>query len=221
MDWHSVNNLIHVGFGSLALLGGGLALAATKGSKLHVRGGQVFVVTMIVVLVTTVFSLLHEFLPLVLVMILAEVYLIPSALLSVGRKREARITWNWPLMGLTLLLALFAGMQFVRLNLVSDQLFFGPAVLSFMFAFLAYQDWVLLRRKERHHNFWVRRHLTRMILAFTFAIMALVRIGLDFGLTIEMATVGPLVLAGIVIIWIYRHYPVPGASPSRSDIPAG
>lgn len=158
MDWHSANTLVHVGFGTLALLGGGLALAATKGSKLHVRGGQVFVVTMAVVLVTTVFSLLHQFFPLVVVMILAEVYLIPSALLSVGRKREARLAWNWPLMGLTLLLALFAGVQFVRLNLVSDQLFFGPAVLSFMFVFLTYQDWVLLRRKERHPNFWLRRH---------------------------------------------------------------
>lgn len=221
MDWHSANNLVHVGFGTLALLGGGLALAATKGSKLHVRGGQVFVATMVVVLVTTVLSLLHQFFPLVLVMILAEVYLIPSALLSVGRKREDRLAWNWPLMGLTLLLALFAGVQFVRLNLISPQLFIGPAVLAFMFAFLAYQDWVLLRRKERHPNFWLRRHLTRMILAFTFAIMALVRIGLDFGLTIEMTTVGPLVLAGIVIIWVYRHYPVPGASPYRSDMPAG
>lgn len=218
MDWYSANNLVHVGFGTLALLGGAVALAATKGSNLHVRGGQVFVVTMVVVLVTTVLSLLHEFLPLVMVMILAEVYLIPSALLSVGRNREARIAWNWPLMGLTLLLALFAGVQFVRLNLISPQLFIGPAVLSFMFLFLAYQDWILLRRKERHPNFWLRRHFTRMILAYTFGVMALVRIGLDFGLTIEMATIGPLLVAGIVIIWIYRLYPISGRSPSGSGM---
>lgn len=60
-----------------------------------------------------------------------------------------------------------------------------------------------------------------MILAFTFAIMALVRIGLNFGLTIEMATVGPLTVAGIVIMWVYRLYPVPAASPSRSNMPVG
>lgn len=220
MDWYSVSNLVHVGCGSLSLLGGGLALAATKGSKLHVRGGQVFVVTMVVVLVTTVLSLLQQFFPLVVVMILAEVYLIPSALLSVGRKREARLPWNWPLMALTLLLALFAGVQFIRLNLFTDQLVIGPAVLAFMFAVLAYQDWVLLRRKDRHPNFWLRRHLTRMILAFTFAVMALVRIGMDFGLTIEMATAGPLLVAGVVIMWFCKRYPVPGASSSRSDVPA-
>lgn len=57
---------------------------------------------------------------------------------------------NWPLMRLTVLLALFAGIQFVRLNFISDQLFIGPAVLASMSAFLAYQDWILLGRNERH-----------------------------------------------------------------------
>lgn len=219
MDWHAANNFIHVAFGSLALLGGALALVATKGSKLHIRGGQAFAVTMIAVLITTVYSLLYRFFPLVLVMILAEIYLIPSALLSVGRKREARLAWNWPLMALTVLLALFSAIQFVRLNLISEQLFIGPAVLTFMFAYLAFQDWRLLVRRERHPYFWLRRHLTRMILAFTFAVMALVRIGLDFGLTIEMTTVGPLLVAGIAIIAVYRRYPVPGARAPATDMP--
>lgn len=221
MEWHTANNFMHVAFGSVALLGGALALVVTKGSKLHIRGGQVFALAMIAVLITTVYSLVHRFFPLVLVMILAEVYLIPSALLSVGRKREARLAWNWPLMVLPVLLALFAAVQFVRLNLVSDQLFIGPAVLSFMFAYLAYQDWHLLVRRERHPNFWLRRHLTRMILAFTFAVMALVRIGLDFGLTIEMTTVIPLLFAGIAIIWTYRRFPVPGPRASATETPAG
>jgi hypothetical protein len=208
MEWYDVNNLVHASFGFAALLGGVVALATVKGSFWHVRGGQLFVLMMIAVLVTAAITMTHRFLPLAIFMILAEVYLIPSGLLSVGRGRESRIAWNWPLMGLAVLLALLTAIQFVRLNLLRDGIVIGPAALSFMFVFLAFQDWVLLRRTVRHPNFWLRRHLTRMILAFTFGVMALVRIGLNFGLTLEMATVGPLLIAAISVIWVYRRYPV-------------
>lgn len=208
MEWLAVNNLVHAGFGSVALLGGVLALGAKKGSRLHIRGGQLFALMMIPVLITTLVAMTHRFLPLAILMVLAEVYLIPSALLSVGRKREARIGWNWPLMGFAVLLGLFTAVQFVRFNFLLGQFLIGPGIFTLMFGYLAYQDWVLLRRKERHPNFWLRRHLVRMILAFTFGVMALVRIGVDFGLSIEQATVGPLLLAFAVVYFVYRRYPV-------------
>lgn len=206
---HTINSIIHVAFGSAALAGGLVALGAVKGSKWHIRGGKLFVWTMLFVVLTSTFVLFNEFLPLVIVMALAELYLIPSAILSVHRRREALKAWNWPLTALAGLLAVFAAVQFVRFNLASDQLFLGPGVLAVMFGFLFYQDWVMLRRPLSHRNCWLRRHLVRMILAFTFAVMALVRIGLNFGLSLEASVVVPLVIAAGAILVIYRWYPVP------------
>lgn len=169
---------------------------------------------MIVVVVTTMVAMFDELLPLAIVLTLAEVYLVPSALLSVNRQRSDFSSWNRLLMILAGLLCLFTAVQFVRFNLVLDQWVFGPLVLSVMFGFLFVQDWRMLGSRPSHPNFWLRRHLLRMILAFTVAVMALVRIGISFGLSLEATVVVPLAVAAVVIMWIYRRYPVSG---SRHD----
>lgn len=211
---HAISNIIHIGAGSLALLGGMTALATVKGSRWHIRGGKVFVWTMIVVVVTTMIAMFNELLPLAIVLGLAEVYLVPSALLSVNRQRSDFLSWNRLLMILAGLLCLFSATQFVRVNLVLDQLVVGPLVVSVMFGFLFVQDWRMLGSRPAHPNFWLRRHLLRMILAFTVAVMALVRIGISFGLSLEATVVIPLAVAVLAIMWIYRRYPV---SDSRDD----
>lgn len=207
----SVNAGIHILFGSVTLLAGVVALSARKGARWHVRGGFVFASTMIVVVGTTLFAMFHRFLPLAILLALAEVYLIPAALLAVGKGRQLARGWLWPFTVLAALLGLFAAAQFVRLNFVEGQLFIGPGVFACMFGFLVWQDWLYLRGED-HPNFRLRRHLTRMILAFAIAAMALARIGLDFGLSIQITTLGPLAIAAGFIVWQYRKYPVPRKS---------
>ena len=203
-------NLSHVVFGSLALLGGVVAMGTAKGSLWHVRGGRLFALMMGLVVVTTFMQMFHEFLPLAIVMCLTVIYLVPSAILSVNQAAPGFRGANIALMTLLGLLFAFTAVQFVRINLISESLFIGPGFMATLFGILFVQDWRMLRSPPSHPNAWLRRHLTRMILAFTFAIMALVRIGLNFGLSLEMSVILPLIAAAIVIAAVYRKYPVSG-----------
>ncbi len=203
-----INNILHVGFGSLAFLGGIVALVTEKGSSGHIRGGWLFAVMMGLVILTTVVQMFHEFLPLAIVMCLTVFYLVPSAILSVNRDVGPFRGLNIVLLVLLALLFLFTLIQFVRFNLNGDRVIFGPGVLAAMFAILLVQDWRMLRSPPSQPNSWLRRHLTRMILAFTFAVMAFVRIGIDFGLSLEMSVIAPLAIAAIAIALVCRKYPV-------------
>jgi hypothetical protein len=44
-----------------------------------------------------------------------------------------------------------------------------------------------------------------MIFAFSFGVMAVVRIGIDFGLTFEMSVVLPLLVALVLVIFFRRR----------------
>ena len=213
------NNILHVGFGSLAFLGGIVALVTRKGSTWHIRGGWLFAVMMGLVILTTAVQMFHEFLPLAIVMCLTVVYLVPSAILSVNRDAGGFRGFNMALMVLLALLFVFALAQFVRFNLIGDSVFIGPGVLAAMFAMLLVQDWRMLRTPPSHPNAWLRRHLIRMILAFTFAVMAFVRIGIDFGLSLEMSVILPLAVAAIAIALVYRNYPIKHAEHSAVSEP--
>lgn len=217
---HTINNFAHVGIGTLALLGGVIALLSVKGSPWHVRGGKVFAWSMAAVVITTMVNMLDEFLPLAVVLAVAEVYLVPSALLSVNREWRYFRVWSWMLMVVPGLLCLFAAVQFVRFSMATGTVLVGPLVLCFMFGFLFVQDWRMLANRPAHPNVWLRRHFVRMILAFTIAVMALVRIGLSFGLSLEASVVVPLAVAALAILWVYRRYPVT-SRPTSAETGAG
>lgn len=210
-----INNILHVAFGSLAMLGGVTALVTVKGSLWHVRGGRLFCVMMGLVILTTFIQMFHELLPLAIVMCLTVIYLVPSALLSVNRDIGHFRGFNIALMVLLAVLFAFTLLQFVRFNLDVDTFIAGPGILAGMFGILFVQDWQMLRAPPAHPNAWLRRHLTRMILAFTFAVMALVRIGIDFGLSLEMSVILPLAIAAVIIIVVFRSYPVEKLVPPR------
>jgi len=202
------NNLLHVAFGSLAMLGSLIALITVKGSTWHIRGGRLFALMMGLVIITTFIQMAHELLPLAIVMCLAVIYLVASGVLSVNTGVARFKGINIALMVLLGLLFAFALVQFVRFNVAGDGLFIGPGAMAAMFATLLVQDWRMLRTPPTHPNAWLRRHFTRMILAFTFAVMALVRIGIDLGLSLETTVIVPLAIATAVIGLVYRSYPV-------------
>ena len=86
-------------------------------------------------------------------------------------------------------------------------------VLATMFGFLLFQDLHMLRVRPEAPNYWIRRHLVRMILAFTIGVMAVVRIGIPLGLSLQASVILPLIVALIAIIWMYRRLPTtPGPS---------
>lgn len=205
---YHLNNWLHAGLGFIALAGGLVALYTVKGSRLHRRGGWVFVGLMLPVVLTTLLMMFHEFLPLAVVLAMAEVYLVPAALLSVNRTAKGFTAWSVILAFLVGLLLLLVLVQFVRISLTVEQLFIGPLVLATMFGFLLFQDLHMLRVRPESPNYWIRRHLVRMILAFTIGVMAVVRIGIPLGLSLEASVILPLVVALIGIVWVYRRLPV-------------
>lgn len=209
MQLLSMNMIVHVALGAIALLGGLAALASKKGSPTHVRSGTVFAFAMIPVVITTFVSMFHEFLPLAIVLAAAEIYLVPSALLSVNRRHRFFVAGNLIVMPVAALIFLFSAIQFVRINIVLEQFFVGPLVIAATFGWLLFDDITMLRtRHALTANHCIRRHLARMILAFTIAVMALVRIGTNFGVSLEMTVVLPLTIAFAAIAWVYRKYPV-------------
>ncbi|MEX0899633.1 MAG: hypothetical protein WD081_02975 [Gammaproteobacteria bacterium] len=204
------SRLVHAVLGSVALFAGVVAMLTVKGSRLHVRAGRVFAWLMGAVVVLALLFMFYRFLPLAVVLSLATAYMIPSAVLSTSRNGRGFVGMNVLLMGVTGGLCLFATDQFVRLNLGADQLFIGPLVLAALFGALFADDWRMLVRRPVEPNYWIRRHLERMILAFAIAVMALVRIGVDFGLTFEMTVILPLSVAAFGILYMYRRYPLAG-----------
>lgn len=204
-----MNSGVHVALGSIALLGGLLAILSKKGSKRHVQGGWTFALAMIPVVITTLVAMGHNFLPLAIVLAVAELYLVPSALLSVNNDKRYFVPVSIGLMIPAALLCAFTMLQFIRVNFIQDQgIFIGPLLLAALFGGLLVQDIMMLRKRPVIRNTWLRRHFTRMIYAYTIAVMALVRIGVDFGLSFEMTVIIPLLIATGFVVYVYRLYPV-------------
>lgn len=203
-----VSYLVHVGLGFLALSAGLIALGSQKGSPLHKRAGRWFAYPMVIVALSTFIFMFYHFLPLAIVMALATLYCIPSALRAARYTEYTGRRWDGLLLTLPTLLCIFAALQAIRFSQIDGAPVLGPCVLALTFGCLAAQDILLLKRGALPHNGWVRRHLTRMVLAFTFAVMAVVRIGINFGLTLEQTVVGPLLVAALIIAYFYRRYPV-------------
>jgi uncharacterized membrane protein len=202
---HAILPSVHTLLGSTTIIGGLVALSVRKGSHLHVLGGRLFLFTMIPVGVTSVaIMMVRDFLPLAVVLSLAEVYLLPSAVLSIRRTSRHFLLWNRLLMSLAGLLLLFTIAQFIRLGFALSQFLPGPLVLAAVFGFLFVDDWIMLRSRPRPENYWIRRHFARMILGLTIAVVAFGQIGT--GLAAEVLVVLPLALAALAIALFYRRY---------------
>ena len=197
---------IHVVLGFIGFTAGIVALSTKKGTAIHILAGKTFSYLMIVVSLSTIAFLFHEFLPLVLVMILAVLYLVPSAINSIRNDGKLAVLWDRLLISIPLLLFLFAAMQSIRFQFIDGAPTVGPILLASTFGFILYQDLTLWKNRDRDRIYWIRRHLARMILAFTFAAMAVVRLGIDLGLTLEQTVVYPMLIAWTCIAYCYRKY---------------
>ena len=201
----SIVTLIHISVGTVGLLGGLVALFTRKGSQFHKLGGRAFVVGLLSAAVTTFIFMRQNFLPLAVVMALATIYLIATSMLALKRERVYAKPLEIVCMLLGLALILFPSLRIavaIRSNDVSALV--APSLLMLTFLLLFIQDIGLLRNRDRSKLYWIKRHFSRMILAFAFGVMALVRIGANFGLSLEMSVVIPLIVAFGVIAYFYR-----------------
>ncbi|SHE92092.1 hypothetical protein SAMN04487965_0951 [Microbulbifer donghaiensis] len=211
-----VSYFIHVVLGFIAFGAGIVALSTQKGTSIHIRAGKVFAYLMILVALSTFAFMAYKFLPLALVLSIAVIYLIPSAINAFRNGRKFAKLWDRLLIVIPFLLCVFASMQFVRFQSIDTAPRVGPILLAATFGFLFFQDLLLLRNRERERYYWIRRHMTRMILAFTFTAMAVVRLGINVGLTLEQTVIFPTLIAWLCIAYCYKKYSPEKLTPARA-----
>lgn len=211
-----VSYFIHVVLGFIAFSAGIVALSTRKGTQIHIKAGKIFSYLMILVALSTFAFMAHEFLPLAVVLSIAVIYLVPSAINAFRNGRRFATLWDRSLIFIPFLLFVFATVQFVRFQSVDTAPKVGPILLAATFGFLFFQDLMLLRNRERERSYWIRRHMTRMILAFTFTAMAVVRLGINVGLTLEQTVIFPTLIAWLCIAYCYRKYPPENLKPAQA-----
>jgi uncharacterized membrane protein len=161
--------LLHIVSGSLALLGGALAYAATKGSPQHRRGGTVFCVAMLVMGLSGSVLAAWQAKPLSLLSGLLVCHLVITGWLTVRRPAWPLRTWLLPcLLGAIAigiaLLALGAGLITPRPGDRGPALVFGAVALV-----AAALDARLLRAGRISGAHRLARHLWRLGFALLMA----------------------------------------------------
>lgn len=191
----------HIAFGLTAVLAGTLALSVAKGSGPHRLAGKVFVLAMSITALTTIVFMRHVPNPLAIVQSLGVLYMVPSALVALRSDRHWSRRANAALMVFPLAMLAIIGSTIYRLS-VQGVFFPGPLLYFVVFLALFVGDLRVLLDPQRHRVFWVRRHLLRMLLAFSFAIMAALREVFDLPISI-WATV-PFV-AALMAAWYFSR----------------
>ncbi|NNF36937.1 MAG: hypothetical protein HKN68_22735 [Saprospiraceae bacterium] len=201
--------MIHIIIGSIGLLGGFVSLFSTKGSKIHKNGGWIFISGMIVAIISTLMFMRDNFLPLAIIMCIASFYLMVSAVTTIRVKSRWAITLDYIFLIFPLVLFVFPLMNMMR-NL-PDFTFvsLGQIVLSLTFLYCVIDDVQYLRRLKKSQTPNIGRHLFKMILAFTFGIMAVLRIGVkvDF-IDLEFTVIVPLIVGMIIALNMKRKFPI-------------
>ena len=207
---YHLNNIFHTIVGSIALIGGVFALAVTKGSDTHKKAGIIFVWLLGLSAVTSLYPTFYKFReigPVAVIMATATVYLLATALMAIRNQSEIGSTWE---KGLVIVPAVLIILPIIRVIMAlktgNYEIFVGPIVLACLFGYLIFSDIQILRNRRRDRAYWLNRHMTRMVFAFAFGIMALVRIGIDFGLTFEMSVVIPLMAATLLIMFLRQRF---------------
>ena len=208
---YHLNNIFHTVVGSVGLIGGVIALAVTKGSDTHKKAGIIFVWLLGLSAVTSYYPTYYKFGevgPVAVIMATATLYLLATALMAIRNQSEIGSTWEKGLVIIPAILIILPIIRvFIALKTGNYEIFVGPLVLVCLFGYLLITDIQVLRDRRRDRAYWLNRHMTRMIFAFAFGIMALVRIGIDFGLTFEMSLVIPIVAAAILVSFYRRRIP--------------
>ena len=212
---HEWMTSFHVASGTVALVGGTIALAASKGPGIHARAGRVFAWAMILPIVTTLFFMFEDLRPLAIFLSVAVIYFLGSAIMAIRNRSALAPYVERALLVIPIGIALFAMLRVVRSLTVTKVLVDVPGPLLFVVLFggLAYSDLRLLRSRPTQRNVWIRRHLLRMLLAFAFATMALLRIGLKLGVPLVVTVAIPIGLALVASVFFSRRLETVAPAP--------
>lgn len=204
--YHPITYFGHVFAGIVGLVSAVVALSTKKGSSVHIAAGRIFAVTMMIAVVTTLIFLFdRERQPLIIILALGALYLVSSGILAVRNQRRYAKSLERVLMAIPFLIFLFSAFRVFQGLVGSPAQIPGPLIFAAIFGGLLFGDIRVMRSRPTEWVAWVRRHLLRMLLAFGFATMALLRLGLDLGLPLFVTVVVPLILAFLLSVYFNRR----------------
>jgi hypothetical protein len=206
MDFSQLNHVFHTIIGSLAFLGGIIALSTKKGSHTHKVGGRIFAFGMLYAAISTIGFMFEEFLPLAILLSIATAYLVISSIASLWhRKKYVKVIDNIMIL-VPLVLFLFTSVQFVKILPEMSLGTFSRLLFAITFGILLYRDIRLIKNRPDEEVFYIKRHAFRMILAFGFALMAFLRIGIKFDfLGLAFTTFFPLLMSLITAFYVEQN----------------
>lgn len=185
--------VMHIAFGCIGYAGGIVALLVRKGSPLHIQSGRVFSYLMIVPVLATFPFMIERFLPLAIVMAIATLYLVISAILSFRLESPRALAISRMLIIVPILLFTASGLQLVRSIASGSFTIIGPVLLMAVFASLIVGDGKLIRTANRSYHFCLKRHLYRMSLAFGFVTIAVLNINaIELGMPTQLTVILPI-----------------------------
>lgn len=197
-------HISHTIVGTFAFAGGLLALLARKGGRYHRIGGQIFFYGMLYASISVAVLMFEEFLPLAVVMSLATVYYLVTAVMAARTSRRPPLAIHYALMAIPSLLAAFVLLQFLRIMPEVSLASFGRFLFAFVLALAVREDVRMIREPSLSYTFYIRRHASHMIMAMAFAVMAVLRVGIKFDFFgLAFTTVAPLML-GLLAMWYVR-----------------
>lgn len=201
---------IHIVIGFVGWIGALVALASRKGSRHHILGGRLFMVSTVVVSLTALMLLATRFAPPLFVAALTALYAIATAFLALkpGSQKVRRTEYGLFAFELAMLL-LFMAMAIP--NVMADNIpVMGPLVIAIIPIILLVGDISFFRNADRRPALRVRRHLARMIWALIISVRApLAEIYAELSIPVFFILFGPLVVAPLTIWLFLRKQPQP------------
>ncbi len=196
---------IHIIIGLVGWVGALVALASQKGSRRHILGGRLFIVSTVVVSVTALVLLATRFAPPLFVAALTALYAIATGYLALqpGSQKIKRTEYGLFAFELGMLL-LFMAMAIP--NVMAGNIpVMGPLVIAIIPTILLVDDINFFRKADRRPAIRVRRHLARMIWALIISVRApLAEIYAELSIPVFFILFGPLVVAPLMIWFFLR-----------------
>lgn len=204
--FHPLAYFIHTVLGVAGLLCAVVALTVTKGSNPHILAGRTFAATGAIAAATAIFFSLTTFAPLTIATAALMLSVIGSALLALRSKSPAVAAGELAaaiVMALVLFWLLYGVVMSVQQG---GLLWIPPVLLAILPAALLANDIRFMKQGDvSRKSKRLRRHLSRMALAFTIAIHAPVVVFADnFNIHPGLAFYGPFMIWPVVVYYFNR-----------------
>ena len=223
---------LHISIGSVALLAFWLTAALRKGTPLHRRVGGTYLIAMLGVMLTALPLAGHAFAtqrPVLGVFFLYLVVITATAIWAAWRAIRDRKSIT-AFMGRWYRPAAWVNLACGSIVLATG-LYAGSALLDGMSAIGLYAGTQMLRfaaSPPTHRTWWLQRHYKSIVASGIAVHVAFLNIGLQRLLPVRFADTahylawfGPVIVAGVSIVWLDRRYGTAQRGRSQAVEPQG